>query len=663
MKANQRLLIAIENHIDILFQEGKHEECLQSCHALLESEPNNATTHKMAGRCLLAISQPSNAKGFLLRAYDLQPDDPEIIKEIGNYYLIEGQRESAVRWYMKALAIDPNYAPAFSNLGVIKKQDGKIAEARRLFKRAIEIQPNFISGYINLGGILKSQGKLNQALAATLKAIELKPDNADAHLNLGSVLQDQDKLDQALAATLKAIELKPDNADAHMNLGGILKDQGKFDQALAATLKAIELKSDHADAHLNLGGILMDQGKLDQALAATLKAIELKSDHADAHLNLGWILREQYKLDDAIAATIKAIDLKPDHAGAHLNLGWILREQDKIDDAIVETQKAIDLKEGYEEAKYNLSCMLLKKEDFEYGWKKYEHRPTNSLKELYISKSLSIPEKNERVLVLAEEGIGDEIMFASCINQLYSHSGAMILQADQRLHEIYRRSFSPEIKYVGRDEQVSEELYDSRIHIGSLPGLFRNSIESFKQSAYGYLKADPIKTQMFSEELRKDGHEKIIGISWYSKAISNGSDNARRCISLEMLAQSIYSPKTRLVNLQYGDILSQVGSLKESKGIEIYADPDLDIFNDIDGLASLISACDEVISIDNVTAHLAGALGKRINILLDYPGDWRWGNSSKRKSYWYDSALLYRQKFHGDWNSPIQDVQASLSHQ
>ena len=629
MKANQRLLIAIENHIDILFQEGKHEECLQSCHALLESEPNNATTHKMAGRCLLAISQPSNAKGFLLRAYDLQPDDPEIIKEIGNYYLIEGQRESAVRWYMKALAIDPNYAPAFSNLGVIKKQDGKIADARRLFKRAIEIQPNFISGYINLGGILKSQGKLNQALAATLKAIELKPDNADAHLNLGSVLQDQDKLDQALAATLKAIELKPDNADAHMNLGGILKDQGKFDQALAATLKAIELKS----------------------------------DHADAHLNLGWILREQYKLDDAIAATIKAIDLKPDHAGAHLNLGWILREQDKIDDAIVETQKAIDLKEGYEEAKYNLSCMLLKKEDFEYGWKKYEHRPTNSLKELYISKSLSIPEKNERVLVLAEEGIGDEIMFASCINQLYSHSGAMILQADQRLHEIYRRSFSPEIKYVGRDEQVSEELYDSRIHIGSLPGLFRNSIESFKQSAYGYLKADPIKTQMFSKELRKDGHEKIIGISWYSKAILNGSDNARKCISLEMLAQSIYSPKIRLVNLQYGDILSQVGSLKESKGIEIYGYPDLDILNDIDGLASLISACDEVISISNVIAHLAGALGKRINILLDYPGHWRWGNSSKRKSYWYDSALLYRQKFHGDWNSPIQDVQASLSHQ
>ena len=126
-----------------------------------------------------------------------------------------------------------------------------------------------------------------------------------------------------------------------------------------------------------------------------------------------------------------------------------------------------------------------------------------------------------------------------------------------------------------------------------------------------------------------------------------------KVISLTQLAKQLHAPKIKLVNLQYGDVSDELGVLSEEHGIEIIQLPEIDNKNDIDGLAALIMACDKVVSISNLTIHLAGALGKEAHVLLASSNDWRWGQN-RNSSYWYDSVRLHRQTKINDWDAVLK---------
>ena len=167
-----------------------------------------------------------------------------------------------------------------------------------------------------------------------------------------------------------------------------------------------------------------------------------------------------------------------------------------------------------------------------------------------------------------------------------------------------------------------------------------------------------------AEELRKtiskDKAEILIGISWNSSAKQPGAHH--RNITLSDLAKHLHAPGVRLVNLQYGDVTDDIIKLKDDHGIEVTQVPDVDNRNDIDGLAALIMACDEVISIDNATVHLSGALGAKTKILLPFNRNWQWGTSGS-SSYWYNSVELYRQQSAGDWKKVLEQLKVHMSKQ
>ena len=210
-------------------------------------------------------------------------------------------------------------------------------------------------------------------------------------------------------------------------------------------------------------------------------------------------------------------------------------------------------------------------------------------------------------------------------------------------------------KVIFINKIINEKSYDFHIAMGSLLKFLRKSKEDFKKSKKKYLKVDESKSTIFKEKLKGSEHKKIIGISW--KSISKRDKGIR--LSLEKFLLGIYSPKIKFLCLQYGDVEKEITELRKKHKIKIEIINEVDLFNDIDGLASLIAACDEVVSTENVTLHLAGAIGIKTNILLSHDCQWYHGVDD-RESYWYPKVNFFRQKNCNEWDVPLEEIKNEI---
>jgi len=280
--------------------------------------------------------------------------------------------------------------------------------------------------------------------------------------------------------------------------------------------------------------------------------------------------------------------------------------------------------------------------------------------ELVTSKPLWGGERDQIVFVWAEQGIGDEIMFFSLIPELYSASSKLIVQCDQRLIPLFQRSFPKDIIYESRRSAVTEDLYDFHTPIGSLARIFRTSLESFRKTSDGYLRHDGVKTTQLRQKLLSGEAETLIGVNW--KTASPLLHACERNIALHEIAEVLNSPKVQLVCLQYGDVSDEIDFLKEEFGINVLQVSEIDNRNDIDDLASLIMACDKIVSTTNATVHLAGSLGADVRVLLPFSARWIWGTHKSPRT-WYNSITQYRQHLAGDWSGALQILSKDIKNE
>ena len=243
--------------------------------------------------------------------------------------------------------------------------------------------------------------------------------------------------------------------------------------------------------------------------------------------------------------------------------------------------------------------------------------------------------------------------FLATLSELNKMSNKLIVECDERLIPLYERSFSKSIKFVDNRNQIRECDYDNQIAIGSLPKYFRHKLNDFIKSAPGWLKADPNLTNLFKKKLAKKESEILIGISWFTA--SSNRHSTLRNLPIDLFVNYLGHIPAKYVNLQYGDTTEELSRMKTKLGMEITEIENLDLFNNIEGLAALISACDLVISIDNATVHLAGALAVDTRVLLPFSADNRWGLNQSH-TYWYDSLKLYRQETQGNWDKPLEHL-------
>ena len=596
----------------------------------------------------------------------INSQDAEALHLLGVVALQAKKYEVAVKLITQATKIDSEQSSFFNNLSVALIKQGKLEEAVQACQQAIKLKPNDAETHYNLGIALQKLDKLEQALTVYQKAIKIQPGNAEIYNNLGVILWKQGKLDESIQAYQNAIEIQPNYAETYNNLGNAIQEQGKLDESIQAYQNAIEIQPNYAEAYNNLGNALQEQGKLDESIQAYQNVIEIQPNYAEAYNNLGNALQEQGKLDESIQAYQNAIEIQPNYAEPHNNLGNALREQGKLDESIQAYQNAIEIQPNYAEPHNNLGQTLLLKGDLHQGWKEYEWRwkcKDFSSEIRYFPQVLwdGSDLNGKSILVWTEQGVGDQIMFASMLDDLLQMETNIITDCDIRLIPLFKRAF-PKIQIFPRDNPPAQQLLDTNIDyqipIGSLGRWLRPNQNDFKRKNQSYLQACPEKTSKLKTKYKKlAGNKPLIGISWKSR---NQNFGEAKSTSLKLWTSILSRQDYFFINLQYGNVKHEVEEhISNKNDISIYLDNDIDSLENLDDFAAQIAALDLVISTSNATVHMAGALGKKVWNLLRYMPSWRW-MLNKRDTLWYPSMKLFRQNRIGNWLSTFAEVELAL---
>jgi len=268
--------------------------------------------------------------------------------------------------------------------------------------------------------------------------------------------------------------------------------------------------------------------------------------------------------------------------------------------------------------------------------------------------------EGKSIIVTAEQGVGDEIMFASCLPEMIAKADLCIVECDKRLIPIFARSF-PKTILIERLDSVDSYRTDitsaeMQIPVGSLPKFFRPDLASFPQQGE-YLIPDNYKTEIWQKRYTELGPGIKIGISW--KGGSKPAEKLARSTVLAQWAKLFSVLGAHFINLQYGDCTSELREVREKLDITIHDWEDADPLKDLDDLAAQIAALDLVISVDNATVHMAGALGVPVWVLLPFACDWRWMREYE-DTPWYKSVRLIRQKNIGDWEGIFERITSNL---
>lgn len=266
---------------------------------------------------------------------------------------------------------------------------------------------------------------------------------------------------------------------------------------------------------------------------------------------------------------------------------------------------------------------------------------------------------DKTLLLYGEQGIGDEVMFSSCLSELIAQQPKqIILEYDLCLKPLVGRSF-PSNKGSAKKHIVNHSnekiTIDFQVALGNIPIFLHPDLGSFPVPK-PFLIPDPNLVDKWINRFNNIGSGMKIGISW--RGGSTDLNKKTRSTPLQMW-KSVLKSKAHFINLQYGDCVSEINKVKETTGITIHDWPDADPLKDLDNFAAQIAVLDLVISIDNSTVHFAGALGKPTWILLPFAPEWRW-LLNRDDSLWYPTVRLFRQQKIGDWETVFKEVHKTL---
>ena len=503
---------------------------------------------------------------------------------------------------------------------------------------------------------LIERSQLDAAEGLLHEAIELKYDFAEAHFQLGRIYRQRGQLADAADCQKLAVHFDPGHVPAHYALATLHKSQGRHAKAAEHYLRITELSPQDSAAHTNLCLALYETGVYDQARQHGERAIGIDPQLPEAHHNLALVLREVGDPERAVQHFQKAFDLTP-RAEIAAGLANAFRDLGRLDEAIAMYDRALQLNPDLGDAAINRAYAYLSKEDYSVGWAHYEGRFSatgTKVRDFGLPRWNGEALRGRTILVHAEQGLGDEIMFASCLPDLIEQAERVIIECSDRLEPLICRSFPQAMVHGGRKEDPEDWIgrfapVHYQVPIGSLPRWFRRDRAAFHQAGR-YLLADYEAANDFRSRIGA-GRKPVIGLSW-----RGGTPKTRshlRSIPLELFTP-LFNHDAIFVSLQHGTERSELskaaGAVRTIEGVT----------DSLDRLAALISALDLVVSIDNTNVHLAGAIGRPVWALLSASPDWRYGLSGETTP-WYPSAKLFRQGDDRRWEPIIKQVTVAFS--
>lgn len=506
--------------------------------------------------------------------------------------------------------------------------------------------------------------EIDSALRWLEQAIDHDPEYASAYAALGDIYQRKNDLVEADYCLRMALRCSPDSSEILHKLARNCVALGSRPEALALLEEA---KNRHSGSGVFLSQIALiydDLDEIDLAIRTWEEVLALNPLDASAHNNLG--LQWHYgkgDVDKALDCFMQALELNPCLTEARFNLYQAKADAGKVDEALAGFESM--LAEPFrEEVMFHRSIVLLKNRRFGEGWREYH------LRWCYRgiqSRSFPFPAwdgqpcTGKTLLVYGEQGLGDEIMFSSCLKDLQDKTGAkIVLECNIRLENLFRRSF-PDVLVIGRsraqtgvDCLADVATIDFQTAIGDLPSMFRTEEAAFPNHR-GYLEADPKRVTFWKNRLAALGDGPKIGISW--RGGQGTTRREARSIPLREWLPILATEGMHFVSLQYTDCRQELQTLEAQHGIVVHHWQEA--IDDYDETAALVMALDRVITVCSSIVHLTGALGRPAWVLVPRVPEWRYLASGATMP-WYPSARLFRQPRHGDWTPVLRHVAQRL---
>lgn len=539
---------------------------------------------------------------------------------------------------------------------------GERAAAESSYRQALELDTRNADAHYLLGALLGESGNFSEAATHLDRALALRSDFADAHAARGNVFLMLEERPAATASYEQALRLDPGNAIAHFNLGLLLQAAGTRERAFHHFERAYALAPEIPDLLKNLVLSHIEFERYDDAQRLLQRVLAQTPRHLPALKCIGLVLQKVHRPHEALQYYMTARALDDTDAELLNNFGIVMQDLGRLDEAIASYDAAIALKPDFTLAIWHRSLAYLLQHDFARGWPDYElrlmsndrpQRPTEFAR--WNSGGLA----GKRLLVYAEQGLGDEIMFASCIPDVVAAGAHCVVECSAKLETLFQRSFPQATVYAANPHHrlppgVREAGIDVQSPIGSLPLHLRRVRADFPRH-HGYLRADSQWIAAWQSRLAALGPGLKVGISWQGGTYK--SRGPVRSLPLVHWLPILQSKNVHFIDLQYTDCSAEREALRAATGIDVHNWEEAR--TDYEQTAALVTALDLVISVCTAVIHLGGALGRPVWVMAPYSPEWRYGIAGEDMP-WYPSVRVFRQTAYGEWDAVIDKVAQSL---
>lgn len=496
------------------------------------------------------------------------------------------------------------------------------------------------------GAELHRAGRLAEAETLYRAVLREAPRNPDALHLLGLIARAAGRHQDAVRLIEEAIAVNPASPFPHYNLGRLHHDLGQLPQAEAAYRRALACQPSYAEALNDLAGVLQAQDRLDEAETAYRQALAVRPAYPQALSNLGTLVQQRGDRQGALDLYLQALELQPEYLQALHNLGTVLRELGRSAESIAAFERALRAAPGYVEAHCGLAQALLQDGQLARGWEEYEWR----LRDPELSRFQRLPgpvwdgadPSGRAIVVCAEQGFGDTIQFCRYASLLAARGAQVTLECQPGLVRLLR-SLDGVQAVIPYGQPWPPEA--ARVPLLSLPRLFGTTLDSIPART-PYLAPPPGLVQSWRERLPA-GDTPRVGLVWAANP-HNKTGRAQRSLGPEDLPPLAALGAVTFVSLQLEPPPPGLRVLDLSDQIGDFADT-----------AAIVANLDLVITVDTAVAHLAGALGRKVWVLLPFDADWRW-LAGRADSPWYPGMRLFRQATAGDWAGAVAAAAAEL---
>ncbi len=616
------------------FERGDLDTAARLCQATLKADPDYFDATHLLAVATSRRGAHTAALPFFDRAARLRPRNADIFNNRGSALTELGRYEEALADYGKALALAPNHAEALNNRGCALMHMKRYEEALVAHGKALVLDPNNAEIVNNLGRALMALERIEDAAHCFADALQLRPNYFDALMNRGVALNGLKDFEQALSCFTMALELDPSCTLALTHRSRTLEGLEHYEEAVADCDLAIARLPPNYALLMRRGSCLKKLGRYQEAAADLERALALTS------------APDETAASDAAEPSLNELfDRLHQRAIALMQL-------ERTTEAIACLRHALELREDNPEAAWNMGCLLLLHGDFIAGWNYYEARRVQKgtlWTRLEGPEWRGEPLAGKKLLLYGEQAFGDAFQYVRFVRFAAEMGAEVILGMWAPLATLFS-GMEEKPMIVRHGDPVP--AYDFHLPLMSVPWVLKLRPKDFATKR-PYLRADPRRVETWERGLPRSTFR--VGLAW-----QGSKSDPERWIRLAELAPLGRIPGVTLIALQKKDGLDQLAGIPDDMHVVTLGpnfDAGPDAFMDT---AAVMMSLDLVISIDTGVAHLAGALGRPLWIMLKRVPEWRW-LLDRADSPWYPTARLFRQRTTGEWGPVIEDVAGELA--